>query len=231
MAAKTIKIALGDINIDQRLRVRDIDAHKVAVFRDALSLKKNLGALLIDQENVLVDGHHRYTALMKTFDPDYLVSAKQQEFADEKSRLVAAGAVNQEHGFRLTPFEEKRLAFRLKTEGASEEEVSKAIGRPVSKIIRWHNDAILVIGPDNKREPRARKGCVDKAIKTMTEPQYNVMEKQYVGVPIAFQADQILKHIANDTINYEDDHVIQKLHELVENVTRALKEAGVWKAA
>lgn len=223
---RRIKIALGDINIDTRLRVRDIDSHKVAVFRDVLSSKNDLPPGIIDQNKVLICGHHRYEAQMKNFPPDQLISMIQKDYESDKERLIDAGRDNQTQGFRLTPFEEKRLAFRLKTMEATEEEISKAIGRPVSKILRWHGDAILVINGQGKKEEKPRKGGIPKSIKTMNSDQYDNMAKKNSGWPLSFHADQIMVNIENKTIDFTDPLVIDKLKELVEIVTRALQEVG-----
>ncbi len=217
------KIKLGDINIDTRLRVRDIDSHKVAVYRDVIKAKGIFPALVVDQGNTLIEGHHRYEAMMKEYKIDREIAIDKRTFKNDKERLVCAGTENQKQGFRLTGFEEKRLAFRLATVDADIDEISKAIGRPVSKIMSWHGEAIIVMDGKEQTE-KPRKGGIPKTIKEMSSEQYEEMAQKASGWTPMFHADQIIHHIENKTMAY-DDVTVAKLKELVNVIQAALKES------
>ncbi len=222
---KVVKMKLGDINIDGRYRVRDINAHMIACLVDALNAGASLPKKIVDQEGALVEGFHRYEALMKHYGAGYEVEVIKRDFDSIKARLLCAGEENQKNGLRLNPFEEKRLAFRLAKEDASLEEISSAIGRPVKKIMTWHDQAIIVT-EGRKKTPKPRKGGISKEITTMTAKQYDEMEKKASGWTLVFHANQVIHHIENKTIIY-DVVTVAKLNELIAKITATLKSEGV----
>jgi len=211
---KTIK--LQDININKGFRVRDIDPHVVKVFKDRRKTGVDLTSkepFVLDQDYNLISGHHRYIALM-TIDPGCKVRVHVKKYRSIKERLIDAGALNNENGFPLQEYEEKRLAFRLRDMSASEDEIVTATGRPMTVVDRWFGQAVIVLYPDGRKEQKARKGGLSKTIKELTEEQYAAVDKKGSGWFPIFHADQVLFHIRNNTVDLSDEATVRKLVEL-----------------
>ena len=228
---KKKSIKLQDVNIDGRFRVRDIDSHIVKVFKDRRNVGIDLTSkepFVLDQNNNLISGHHRYEALME-IDPDCKVKVIIKQYESLKERLVDAGNLNNENGFPLTEYEQKRLAFRLKGLKADEEEIVKAIGRPSTIIDRWFGQAVVVIHPDGHKEKKARKGGLPKTIEELSLDQYEKLHEKGSGWSPSFHIYQIILHLSNNTIDLHKETSVQQLTELYEKigaVLSALKKEG-----
>jgi len=226
MSTNKVKIALGDINKNGLYQVRDINANQVAKYKDAIKLGAKFPSMTIDQNNSLIDGFTRYEALVKVHGLKYKITVIKRNFKDDIERLEYAASENSKNGYSLDPFEEKRLAFRLGRLGVSEEEISLAIGRPVKKILRWHKEALIIMGPKGKHSEPRKRG-VHKDIKEVTEEQYDRIKKEVSGWAPNFHADQIILHIENETLNFKNEQIVLKLQKLVGVITEALKERNI----
>jgi len=223
MGTNRVRIALGDINKNGLYQVRDVSASQVVKYKDAGKLGADFPPMTIDQSNDLIDGFTRYEALIQLHDFRYKVTVVKLNFKDDIERLEYAASENNKNGYGLQPIEEKRLAFRLERLGADKEKISKAIGRPVKKILRWHNEALIVIGPKGEHSEPRKRG-VDKDIKKVTKEQFDRIEKEVSGWMPNFHADQIILHIENKTLNFKNEQTVLKLQELVEVIAKALEE-------
>jgi hypothetical protein len=224
MGTNRVRVSLGDINRNGLFQIRDINSTIVAQFKDAMRMGAEFPPITVDQNNNLIDGFTRHEAMRGLYEPNEVITVIKHTFKDDKERLEYAGKQNQQNGYRLTPFEEKRLAFRLARLGADQEQISSAIGRPVKKIISWHKDALIVTGPKGGEREEPRKRGVDKGIKKVTEKQYGRISREVSGWTPNFHADQIILHIENKTLNFENADTVDKLRELIEVIEKALKE-------
>lgn len=226
MATNRVRMSLGDINKNGLYQVRDVNSTIVAEYKDQYLMGADFPPVTVDQNNDLICGYTRHAAMCQAFEMDEIITVIKKSFKNDLERLEYAGRDNQSNGYRLTPFEQKRLAFRLQKLGADEERISQAIGRPVQKIMRWHDDALIVIGPNGKHEEPRKRG-VDKGIKEVTEDQYELIRTNVSGWSPVFHANQIILHIENETLNFQNQETVGKLQELIEVITSALEKRGV----
>lgn len=215
------KIEVSKINGDGRYRIRDIDPHKIAVFKDRYKTGAQFPPIVLDQDLNIISGNHRYQMYM-SIDPGCTVKVIIKHYDSVKNRLIDAGTYNQKNGFPLDGFEEKRLAFRLRSAKATENEIEKAVGRPFKIIERWYGQAILVVGEKGQRREEPRKGGVAKSIKEVNDKQYEIIVNRASGWSPVFHADQIILHIGNKTVDLDDEKVAEKLKELRNLLTSAL---------
>ena len=218
-------IKLSKINGDGRYRVRDIDPHKVTIFKDRFKTGAQFPPIVLDQNYNIIEGNHRYQALMN-LNPDCEVEVIVKHYDSVKDRLIDAGIYNQKNGFPLDAFEEKRLAFRLRGAKASESEIEKAVGRPFKIIERWYGQAILVVGAKGQSREEPRKGGIARSIKEVSDSQYEVIVNKASGWSPTFHIDQIVLHIDNETIDLEDERVIDRLKALSDLLISVLKNPG-----
>lgn len=102
-------------------------------------------AILVDEHDNIIDGHHRYRACLELG-----VQARTERITgigddrDKRIRILAlnlaARALTSEDRKRLDS-ERKRLALGLLADGRSLREVSRLVGKPHSTVIGWRDTA------------------------------------------------------------------------------------------
>ena len=225
-----MEIELGKIKIDEEYRIRPIKSQVVNSYMQKMEIGCEFPPLLIDQNNVLIDGHLRYASYCKLYQMDYKVSVIQKMFSSLKDRLLAAAEENSKNGHRMESYEEKKLYVRLKHLAVTDIMISKALGVTVNQIHRMENGLIKIVGKSsllNKSEPvddfRPIKRCVSLPIKEMTEKQWDIMDKKASGWSPSFHANQIVLHIKEGYVDLTNEDTISSLKRL-KNTLNELKE-------
>ena len=102
-------IILSDININTEYRVREINEQIINTYADGLRQGVEFPLIVIDQNNDIIEGNHRYKAMLKCYSPTKKIEVLKHEFKDIVDRLKYAAGCNQKNGFRMSTYDEKRL--------------------------------------------------------------------------------------------------------------------------
>lgn len=211
------KIKLMDLIIDPSIQVRDVEAQTVSKYAGAMREGAEFPAIIVDSQNRIVAGNHRYYAYKTVFEPEYEIDCIVQDFKSDTELILFAAGDNARHGKPMNTFDMKRVIIRLKNGGITPDDIASALSIPIKKIEEWAGMQVIVVGKNKKKSYEPVKHNLEHlAGKTVTQEVYTKHIKHDLGTPIKNLAAIITRHINDNLIDTEDVKTMQNLRELSE---------------
>ena len=127
-------IAITDLRVDDSLDPRSEKRKKSRIEAYADNLV-NLPEIVVDEENRILDGIHRYHAHKLNGSEEVSVTVVSTK--DDVDALTFAIKANAKHGLGLSLKEIKQSAIRLWQAGASEDHIADTIGRSRASVTNY----------------------------------------------------------------------------------------------
>lgn len=223
------KIKLGLINQDGTVQLRKIHGVTVARYKEAMRQGAIFPPLFVDKKTkILVSGYTRFTAYMGVFDVNYEVPVILKDYKDHKEMLLDAAADNSRNGLPMQSFETKSFILRCQEEKISTADGAKALCVSEDKYLALGLEFVIVEKPGGITEKKPLKGGM-KHMKgeKMSESQYEKVEESYSGWTPIFHVNQIMVHIRNDTMDWNNEQNIESLLELADLIMTEIKHRGL----
>lgn len=132
MANRPFIRKLTDLVISERISAVRLDERSQERIRGYADNVDNLPAIVIDQDNNILDGFHRYHAHKLAERHEIKCIVKQAE--TDKERYLLAVSMNAGHGLGLTTAELKHNAIELYRLNATDREIAEAIKRSEATV-------------------------------------------------------------------------------------------------
>ena len=139
MSEKIIRLPIEDIKIDASMDPRFGEERSQSVVEGYMEALDKLPPIVIDQDNLIIDGVHRYQAhLLAGKDT---IQVYRQEMQDEGEAFIASVRANATHGVSLKPHHLRDAARRLYRQyGFPNSEIERAVNRGNSTVAKWLAD-------------------------------------------------------------------------------------------
>ena len=136
---QVFSIPIEDIKTDVSMDPRFGEERDHDVVERYMEVLDKLPPIVIDQDNHIIDGVHRYQAhLLAGRDT---IKVKRQVMQDEGEAFIASVEANATHGASLKPHHHRDAARRLYSQyGFCDKAIMKAVSREASTIHRWLRD-------------------------------------------------------------------------------------------
>ena len=136
---QVLSISIEDIKIDMSMDPRLGEKRDHVVIEGYVEVLDKLPPIVIDQDNHIIDGVHRYHAhLLAGKDT---IQVKRQVMQDEGEAFITSVTANSWHGASLKPRHRRKAARRLYEQyGFPNDEIEAAVGRKSSTVEKWLKD-------------------------------------------------------------------------------------------
>lgn len=235
---KNMKV--GMLNVDPGLvRLRPINVHFVARYRQAYRSGKWLGPITVDADTMsVVSGNHRVTALMEEYGPDHEISVTVKKYKSRRELLQEFTQANLTHGIPLSGSSRRAITLELIKTGATSEEVAQLFGVAVNRVTEWAGMTVLVVGNQKAMKSNLKAGDSPKPVSngeympvksgiepgiTMNRAQYNDHWSKDRGVSAYAQSEQIQRWLRNGWINKDDEKTVKSLGRLRDELGKFLE--------
>jgi hypothetical protein len=218
---KTISVSLSELSQDEAiLEIRKVNVMFVSRYRQAMRAGDKFPPLLVDQNNQIVSGNHRYQAYNEEYPKEHKVEVIRKTYTTEAERIADAIKDNTRHGNPLDGISRKRAAVKLIELGMSEEAIASLIGVSVRKLEEIAGMTVCVRG---QGQAPVKRGLEHMAGKTVTKANYQEHINRDMGISIKRNAEQIIRWINNGWVDLSDKSVIETLSELNEVLTSKIQ--------
>ena len=139
MSEKIIRLPIEDIKIDVSMDPRFGEERNQSVVEGYMEVLDRLPPIVIDQDNHIIDGVHRYQAhLLAGKDT---IQVYRQEMQDEGAAFIASVEANTSFGQPLKAHQRRDAARRLYRQyGFPNSEIETAVNRGPSTVTKWLSD-------------------------------------------------------------------------------------------
>ena len=139
MSEKIIRLPIEDIKIDASIDPRFGEERSQSVVEGYMEVLDRLPPIVIDQDNRIIDGVHRYQAhLLAGKDT---IQVYRQEMRDEGAAFIASVEANTSFGQPLKAHQRRDAARRLYRQyGFPNSEIETAVNRGNSTVAKWLSD-------------------------------------------------------------------------------------------
>ena len=136
---QVFSIPIEDIKIDMSMDPRLGEKRDHDVVEGYSQNIDDLPPIVIDQDNHIIDGVHRYQAHL--LDGRDTIKVKRQVMQDEGEAFIASVEANATHGASLKPHHRRDAARRLYSQyGFCDKAIMKAVSRKKSTVDKWLQD-------------------------------------------------------------------------------------------
>jgi hypothetical protein len=197
------------------LHLRPVNDVFVSRYRQAMRNGDEFPKIIIDQDDKIISGSHRYSAYLEEYGEDHAIEVTREKFRDEASRIERAVVENARHGNPLDGISRKRAILRLNELGRTAEAIAKLLGVSCKRVEELAGMSVIVIGKGNKRhsEP-VKRGLEHMAGAEVTTEEYETHRTKDRGVPAKQSAQQLIRWINAGWIDQTDASTIDTLQEL-----------------
>lgn len=139
MSEKIIRLPIEDIKIDASMDPRFGEERNQSVVEGYVEVLDKLPPIVIDQDNYIIDGVHRYQAhLLAGKDT---IQVKRQVMQDEGEAFITSVEANSKFGQPLKSHHLRDAARRLYEQyGFPNDEIEVAVNRGPSTVAKWISD-------------------------------------------------------------------------------------------
>lgn len=222
---KKINVKIKDIRTDHKLiTLRPVNIVFVSRYRQAYRSGVDFPLIVVDNNNLVVSGNHRYQAMLEEFGQDHEITVYQRTFNTEKDRLEFFASENASHGNPLDGISKKRIAVSMIDAGATQEDVARVFNVPVQKVIKWGDNCAMMVLGNGKTTPVPLKKGPD------VEPGQEITQKEYaehvqcdIGKSPFSIACQLSRWLRNGWVKKTDTN-IECMRELSVNIDTWLSD-------
>ena len=139
MSTKSVKRSLVDLKWDKSIETMRLDKRSRSRIESYADNIDSLPPILIDQDNHIIDGGHRFLA--HALKERKEIKCIVETVANEKERRLKAVSMNSAHGAGLSVAEIKHNAIELYKLLATDAEIAKAISRSKATVHSYLKDS------------------------------------------------------------------------------------------
>ncbi len=217
-------IRLCDIVIDPTLQVREVNTQIVNEYRQQLRAGAKFPRIEVENKgNRLTKGFHRYYMYKAEWEPNSNVDVTYAEYKDDHAIIQEAIRDNVSHGWRMSTWDKKVAAMRLKEMGDKPEKIAEIMKVSPERVKEWMGMTVIVVGGDNTTTHRPLKhGFEHMAGESMSEESYSLLKNTERGIPLGVYVDEINRWLTNNWVDLTDAKLMVKLAELKTNLDKCL---------
>lgn len=235
---KIMHVPLDSIKIKPCLRIRKRNNFTLSSLTGKLRSGIQLPPVILNEDNELVEGFHRYEAYRRVFCEDTMIPVQIMKFASDSEAILYSLQVNSSHGQPLTTFEARKTAFRLiRDYGLSEARIARAAGTSHETVLKWYREEVTtvrVLDPETQEEHEEphpiKRGHSHLKDRVISWEQYEQMDSSHHGCSIKFHINKVLERITADMIE-DDQEVYMALENLASEIHNLLDRVGFRTAA
>ena len=218
------KIKIKDLNQSETiLEIRRVNPVFVSRYRQAMRKGDKFPPIIIDGNDIIISGNHRYEAYLQEFGEDHKVEVKQESFENDAERIKRAIQENARHGNPLDGISRKRAILKLIELGEDEKKVAELLGCSVKRITQMAGQHVIVRGNGNKTEKKPlKRGLSNMQGKTVSKKQYEAHDKKDRAMSVHSQAEQLTRWLNNEWVDMENEHNVKALTELADTLDKKL---------
>ena len=202
---------------EQILEIRKVNPVFVSRYRQAMREGDEFPPILIDQNDVIISGNHRYEAYLAEFGEDHRVRTKRETFDSDAERIKRAVKENATHGNPLDGISRKRAVLKLIEMGEDEKEVASLLGCSVKRIEQMAGQHVIVRG--NGKKP-VKKGLEHLSGKTISKDQYEDHNNKDRAMDVSRQCEQLIRWLDNGWVDFDNPENIEALKQLGEAINK-----------
>lgn len=224
------KMRIGDLVFDKNLtEIRPVNMYFVSRYRQAARSGAQFPALIIEKGTKrIVSGNHRATMYLEEYGEDHEVDVIEKAFPDEKDVLREFAKENSKHGNALSGWSMKYITQKLLDLGDTPEDIASVLNIPVQKIKKMGDMFVVVTGDKKKKEHKPVKNGVSKKIlgTEIKSSEWEVHKKNDRGISPVKIAEQIMRWIENDWIDWDDEKTLETFKSLLESIENKIRMRG-----
>lgn len=210
-----IKMKLSELKKSEDFQLRKTSLHVVSGYKEAYKSGAQFPLITVDQNNVVIAGYHRLTAMIGAYGEDSKVYVNLKEFDSDKERMIYAVGENSKHGLPLSSFDRKNCYHALNKYSVAIKEICDLLSVKEDRLKDWDETSCIVINPKTQEQERKplKNGTKMLAQKVVEKPLYDKMMKKYSGQRLDYHMSQIINHITDKTWE-QTPREIEKMKEL-----------------
>lgn len=201
------------------LELRPVNPYFVSRYRQAMRSGSVFPPIVINKDNVIVSGNHRYEAYMKEYPTDHEVDVEVRSYKTHAELIKDAVRENIDHGNPIDGITRKRAIQKLIELDEDKESIAQLLNISVKRVMDLAGMYMVVRGSGNNQEKvPTKRGTRHLAGKTVTKDQYDKHIKRDRGVSIRTQAEQIIRWLENGWVDLSDpaeSEALMKLREVL----------------
>lgn len=203
---------------DLILEIRHVNPVFVSRYRQAMRKGNQFPPLIVDQDNVIISGNHRYEAYRDEYGEDHTIEVERKTFENDAERIKTAVRENAKHGNPLDGISRKRAIQALLERDEKEEEIAELLGCSTKRIVSMAGQYVVVQG---KRKP-TKRGMNEAIGKEVSEKQYNEHETKDRAMSVHAQAEQLTRWLENGWVDLDNEKNVEALTRLAETLDKKL---------
>jgi hypothetical protein len=214
---KTTTRKIGQLKQDPAiLDLRPVNPLFVSRYRQAMRNGDEFPPLIIDQDDNIVSGNHRFESYLGEFGENHEVPVTVKKYKSPVERIEDAIRDNARHGCAMDGITRKRAVLILSQFGRTPEAIAKLLGVTAKRVEEMAGLSVIVIGGKGEKQTTepVKRGLEHMAGKKVTRAQYESHRHQDRGVPAAQSARQLIRWIANEWVDWTDADNVAALSEL-----------------
>lgn len=216
----TVTKKIADLAADPEIvELRVVNPTVVSKYRQAMRQGDQFPPILIDQNDRVISGNHRYAAMLEEWGKDAEAVCEQMVFLDEAARIEEAARENAKHGHPLDGFSRRKFALKLVEMGRRAEDVGRLLGVSAKRVEEWGDMCVVIRGKGSKP---IKHGLEHLSGQTVKKTEYDEHVKHDRGVPALTQARQLTSWLRNGWINISDGNTVSALEELQHELNKTL---------
>ena len=213
------EISISELVVDYNLYPRTkVDGQHVANIVAAIEAGSELPPIVIDKKSKrIIDGLHRYQALLRRYGPDYKVQVIEKTYRSEQKMFDDAMRYNATHGRNLSPCDRAHCILLAERFKMSRQQIADALHMTRERIESLKATKTAV-GSNGKGAVAIKRTIAHMAGEQLTKGQTEANEK-LGGMNQLFYVNQLIMLLENDLLDKESDDLLQalrRLHELLE---------------
>jgi hypothetical protein len=219
-------IPVADLSFDESLYPRHaLDPQHVRRLAEAFQADQNLPPLVVCKATrKIVDGVHRWKALLRLYDAEARWYVKEERFADDRQRFLRTVELNGRHGMPFGLYDRPHCLVIAERLRISVSDLAAGFGVTKDSFEGACKERFAgAVGVNELREPRPLKRTIRfKSGQVLTPRQWEANDK-LSGWPARFHVDQVIELIEADLLDPEDVDLWERLRVLHERLGVVLR--------
>lgn len=206
------KYPLSELVLDFEIYPRgSVDSHHVGEIAEAIRAGSVMPPLVIEKKSKrLVDGFHRFKALMRLNEETWEVDCIEKAYANEAALFLDSMRYNAAHGRALTQHDKVHCLILADKLQISPEQVAEALRITTDRIGQLMTNRIGTSGG----RPIALKQTIRHMRGKALTPEQVTANDKLSGMNALFYVNQLLTLIENDLIDQTNEELMQGLDKL-----------------
>jgi hypothetical protein len=204
------------------------DAHIASLVR-SLQVGVELPPVVADAKSMrIIDGWHRCRAYRRQVGDDAVVDVELVSYPDEDSMLIDAMRRNADHGRKLDRIDQVRCLVLAEERGIKVQLVAQVLHVPSDFAQKIKLHVAYADGPMNGTVTGTSKVALKRPLRHLDGTHLSDSQVQAAlsapGTSYMLLANQLISGLKEQLINLEDQHLVERLRVLRDEIGRALRK-------